>query len=72
MYKELKNFFNIKLSKHFKNMVLDPVSEIRDPRSGTRKKQIFDPGVQKGTGSQTRIRSIGSTRYLRYQVGTLC
>jgi hypothetical protein len=38
--------------------VWDPGSEIRDPRSGIRKKPIPDPGSrgQKGTGSRIRIR----------------
>jgi hypothetical protein len=36
-------------------------SEIRDPRSGIRKKPIPDPGSrgQKGTGSRIRIRNTG-------------
>jgi hypothetical protein len=63
IFKELFNFLPKNCVKLSNIWVWDPGSEIRDPRSGIRKKTIPDPGSrgQKGIGSRIRIRNTANT-----------
>jgi hypothetical protein len=61
-FQRIIELFNKKIVKKLSKIwVWDPGSEIRNPRSGIRKKPIPDSGSrgQKGTGSRIRIRNTG-------------